>query len=232
MTVDLFLNGPLGLWVLDQVDAAQVGVVNSPSPGICARARNLGMTAHGGWDADPGIEARSRVGISMHYPYILDAQDLSQYDRVYNIHPGLLPWGRCYYPVFWALWANEPAGATLHIIDEGIDTGPIVAQAEVPKYDWDTGGSLHRRVSDTEKGLFLDFWNMAPDFMPASLTQPFGGSFHYRHEFFDLKFRAETGQMSGDEVLRLIRCLSHEQYSGMVVRFGGRAYEITASPVE
>lgn len=231
-SVDLFLNGPLGAWVLDQVDARTVGCVHSPSANIVEKACALGIPAFSGNASGVDYMARGRTGLSVHYPYLLKPHLLDRYNAVYNIHPGLLPWGKCYYPVFWALWADEPAGCTLHKIDAGIDTGNIVAQQVVPQYDWDTGGGLHRRVSEAEKGLFLEWWpGLAEGVVPVGVQQVGTGSFHYRREFFDLKARAQAGEMSGGELLRLIRCLSHEQYTGLLVTLGGRRYEVSMRPV-
>lgn len=224
MKVDLFLGGQQGLWVLDNVDAGDIGTVYTTTPEIIIRAEKLGMFACPLLD-----KSGSDIGFCMHYPHLLEPDMVNAYKVVYNIHPGLLPWGRCYYPVFWALWNNEPAGATLHVIDEGIDTGPIVAQREVPKYDWDTGGTLHKRVSEAEKGLFLAYWPYIVNGKEfGGMPQPTGGSFHYRRDFFELKQWAKYGEMSGTEVVRLIRCLSHSDYTGLEVSIGGRMYEISA----
>lgn len=231
MNVDLFLNGPLGVWVLDQVDAGQVGCVHSPMWEICQRARALGIAAVEGNANDVTYHAAS-VGLSMHYPYILKEHVLERYQALYNVHPALLPWGKCYYPVFWALWAGEPAGCTLHRIAAGIDDGQIVAQRAVPAYPWDTGGTLHRRVSEAEQGLFLEYWPMiAAGEALASRPQPESGSFHYRSEFLRLKNEAAVEALSGTELLDLIRCLSHPDYSGLVVTLGGRTYEVSARPL-
>lgn len=52
---------------------------------------------------------------------------------ILNIHPSLLPRGRGPEPVFWTLRRGERVtGATVHRMDAGFDTGPIVAQAEMP----------------------------------------------------------------------------------------------------
>ncbi|MGH2615700.1 MAG: methionyl-tRNA formyltransferase [Thermomicrobiales bacterium] len=52
---------------------------------------------------------------------------------ILNVHPSLLPAGRGPEPVFWTLRRGEPVtGATVHRMDAGFDTGPIVAQAEMP----------------------------------------------------------------------------------------------------
>jgi len=49
-----------------------------------------------------------------------------------NVHPSLLPANRGPEPVFWTLRRGERrTGATVHLMDAGLDTGPIVAQAEV-----------------------------------------------------------------------------------------------------
>ena len=219
MPVDLFLGGPLGLWVLDQVSADEVGAVYTETPEIIERVAALQL---GRWP--------SQVGLSVHYPRLLPPQVLSGYRAIYNIHPGLLPWGRGYYPVFWSMWADEPTGCTLHQIDGGIDTGPIVAQRRVPKYSWDTGGSLHRRVSEAGKGLFLEYWPLLQgEALLGTVAQQSQGSYHNRADFFALK--RDTVARSGTELLRLIRCLSHEQYTGLEVEWGGRQYEISARPM-
>lgn len=221
MKVDLFLGGPLGLWVLDQVDAKDIGTVYTCTPEIISRARKLGMSG-----------AKGDIGFSMHYPYLLKPDVISTYKAIYNIHPGLLPYGRSYYPVFWSLWQNEPTGCTLHIIDDGIDTGPIIAQKRVVKYEWDTGGSLHRRVSEAEKALFLEYWpRIIGGEKFIAVPQSDGGSLHYRRDFFELKKRARYEQMNGSQIIHLITCLSHEQYTGLEVIIGGRRYEISAREV-
>jgi len=102
--VDLFLGGPLGLWVLDNVDPNTINQIVTEDDAIFDRAYELrlsGIYTH---------DAVAPIGLSVHYPRLLDADTIAKYEHIYNIHPGLLPWGRCYYPVFWALWANEPAG--------------------------------------------------------------------------------------------------------------------------
>jgi len=52
-----------------------------------------------------------------------------------NTHPSLLPYNRGKHYNFWALVEQAPFGVTLHFVDSGVDTGPIVAQREI-HYDW------------------------------------------------------------------------------------------------
>jgi phosphoribosylglycinamide formyltransferase 1 len=75
-------------------------------------------------------------------------------DRIINIHPSLLP----KYPglAAWrqALEAGEKvSGCTVHLVDSGMDTGKILAQATVPILPDDTPERLHARIQQAEHAL-------------------------------------------------------------------------------
>ncbi len=75
--------------------------------------------------------------------------------RIINIHPSLLP----KYPGLraWeqALTAGETvSGCTVHYVDEGVDTGEIIAQAEVDVMPDDTAETLHERIQEAEHILY------------------------------------------------------------------------------
>jgi phosphoribosylglycinamide formyltransferase-1 len=77
--------------------------------------------------------------------------------RILNIHPALLP-------AFPGLDAQKQAldygvkftGCTVHIVDEGVDTGPIVFQDVVPVYDDDTVDSLSARILKEEHRIYTE----------------------------------------------------------------------------
>jgi len=76
-------------------------------------------------------------------------------DRVLNIHPSLLP----AYPGLesWkqAMDAGEKeSGCSVHFVDEGMDTGPVILQESVPILDGDTSQSLHERIQVVEHRLY------------------------------------------------------------------------------
>ena len=56
-----------------------------------------------------------------------------------NAHPGLLPEHRGLDPVLWSVLKGDPVGATLHLMDSGIDTGPVLIRRELP---WRGASSL------------------------------------------------------------------------------------------
>ena len=75
--------------------------------------------------------------------------------RVLNIHPALLP----AFPGL-AAWKQALAygvkvtGCTVHFVDEGIDSGPIIVQRSVPVLDGDTPDSLHARIQTAEHAAY------------------------------------------------------------------------------
>lgn len=50
---------------------------------------------------------------------------------ILNLHISLLPWNRGAHPNFWAFYDGTPSGVSIHFVDEGIDTGPILFQKPV-----------------------------------------------------------------------------------------------------
>ncbi|UQN07030.1 phosphoribosylglycinamide formyltransferase [Deinococcus sp. QL22] len=82
--------------------------------------------------------------------------------RVVNVHPSLLPrhGGRGMYGdrVHQAVLVagDKESGATVHLVTQGIDEGPILAQARVPVLPGDTLASLKTRVQATEGNLMLE----------------------------------------------------------------------------
>ena len=77
--------------------------------------------------------------------------------RVVNTHPALLPSFPGAHAVADALaYGVKVSGVTVHLIDEGIDTGPVVAQAPVPVLPGDDEAALHRRIQDVERPLYVD----------------------------------------------------------------------------
>jgi phosphoribosylglycinamide formyltransferase 1 len=77
--------------------------------------------------------------------------------RIINTHPAFLPEFRGAHGVRDALAAGVPeTGASVILVDDGVDTGPIVAQERVPILPGDTEASLHERIKVVERRLLLD----------------------------------------------------------------------------
>lgn len=77
--------------------------------------------------------------------------------RLVNSHPALLPAFPGMHAVRDALrYGVRVTGATLFLVDEGVDTGPVVAQAAVPVHDDDDEDTLHERIKVEERRMLVD----------------------------------------------------------------------------
>jgi phosphoribosylglycinamide formyltransferase-1 len=85
-------------------------------------------------------------------PAVLSAFPL----RIVNTHPALLPSFPGAHAVRDALaYGVRVTGATIHLVDEGVDTGPIIAQSAVPVQAQDDEETLHERIKAAERELLV-----------------------------------------------------------------------------
>ena len=224
--IDLYLGSDLGLRALEQIPLNFLSKVITLDDRISDLAQSKGIKVIFGNANKVDFEPAS-IGFSIHYPRILKQDLISRYRKIYNLHPGYLPWGKGYYPIFWALWEDTRAGATLHEIVKGVDEGSIVEQIQVEHYPFDTGFSLFERVRAAEKKLFDKYFRKIArgETLPAA-SQPPGGTYHTKKEFFDLKRPENWQTMSAEELVRLIRCLSFPGYTGLEISLDGKKFSL------
>ncbi len=108
-----------------------------------------------------------------------DLLDHPRYGLV-NGHPGLLPAYRGLDPVCWSIKHGDPLGATVHFMDEGIDTGPILLRRELPATAWSDCCdlvSVRLRVMQLAADLILEFLSQ-PDRYPPKPQNPAEGNYY------------------------------------------------------
>lgn len=230
--VDLLLGPKIGLWVLKHADLSLVRNVITLDIVIAEAAREQRIAVHMG-NVNQLKYQSSEVALSVHYPRILREPAIARYRKVYNLHPGLLPWGKGYFPVFWALWEQTPAGATLHEITAGIDEGPVIAQEDVEVLPDDTGGSLHAKVTDAEKRLFERYWSQLSQGEDIPATAQRGrGTYHTKKDFVELKQNSSWQSMNANDLLRLARAMTMPGYSGLEVSLGETRFALELIPAD
>ena len=157
----------------DKVLDAEIVMVMSDNPDayILTRAREAGIPAElidcGGYKTRFPDESQSAVAAKLEalgvdliclagFMRLVKQPMLDAFpDRVLNIHPSLLP----AYPglMAWKQAVEDGAvesGCTVHYVDAGMDTGPIILQLKVPVVDGDTAESLHQRIQVAEHALY------------------------------------------------------------------------------
>lgn len=75
-----------------------------------------------------------------------------------NVHPGLNPYNRGWYPQVFSIINKLPAGATIHIMNEEVDAGGIIAQKEVSINEFDCSYDVYERVQETEMSLLKEWF--------------------------------------------------------------------------
>jgi len=113
--------------------------------------RDARDTAMADWLESQGVELVVCAG----YMHLLRRCFLDRCpDAVVNVHPALLPAFPGARAVEEALAAGvDETGATVHLVDEGVDTGPVLRQEAVPVRPGDTAESLHARIREVEHRL-------------------------------------------------------------------------------
>lgn len=103
---------------------------------------------------------------SFGYRHILSSEVLGTAKRpVLNLHLSYLPYNRGAHPNFWSFVDNTPPGVTLHELDAGIDTGPIVCQRLV-NLSHERGATF----ASTYQQLLLEAEQLCIDFMERILS--------------------------------------------------------------
>lgn len=96
--------------------------------------------------------------VSAGFMKIIGPQVLAAFSgRIINTHPALLPKFPGAHAVADALAAGEKVtGSTIHFVDEGVDTGEVIAQEKVDIEVSDTENTLHERIKVIERKLLVD----------------------------------------------------------------------------
>lgn len=143
---------------------------------------------------------------------------------VIGAHPTLLPIGRGRAAVPWAIIRGlDKTGVTFFKMDEGVDTGPILDQFEIPLASSETATELYEKVNKAHVQLIQQIWPK------LQLNQVVGRlQDETKASYWDGR-KPEDGEfsyhMSVAEVDRLVRATTHP-YPGAYIMLGGRKHII------
>jgi methionyl-tRNA formyltransferase len=168
------------------------------------------------------------LGVLAWWPKIVREPLLSlPHSGFINTHPSLLPHNRGKHYNFWSIVERAPFGVSLHMVDQGVDTGDIVSQAPIP-YTWeDTGGSLYQKATAAILRLFHDTYPKIRSLDFARRPQDLAaGSFHLASELdaaseivLDQTYRAR-------DLLNLLRARTFPGHPACRFSDGEEVYEV------
>lgn len=164
------------------------------------------------------------LGVSVSFGYLLPRMALELFPAgCINLHTGYLPYNRGAYPNVWSIVEITPAGVTLHYIDEGVDTGDIIARREVAVEPIDTGRTLFEKLEEGALRLFQEMWPLVVSGRaPRTSQSPSEGTSHRiddvaRIDEIDLDRTYRAG-----DLINLLRARTFPPHSGAFFRVGGR----------
>ena len=177
---------------------------------------------------------QASVGLSCGYRHKLKPEEWACFpDGILNLHTGYLPWNKGAYPNVWPILDSSPAGVTLHRVDEGWDTGPILAQVKIEVEPIDTAYTLYEKLlaegvkmvaavvreTEAQNATGGGGW-------PRGFPQDFrAGSFHRKADLAEWgnNFERYYGAI---DAMRRLRALSFPGY-GLRYRQDGKLIEAT-----
>ncbi|MCX6361549.1 MAG: formyltransferase family protein [Armatimonadetes bacterium] len=147
--------------------------------------------------------------VGVHFPYIVPPAALAIARTGFlNLHPALLPYNRGWHTPSWAILDGTPYGATLHWMDEGLDTGDIAMQRPVEVRPDDTAHGLYQRELAAELELFREALPLLLRGVLPRTAQPEGGTLHRRSELAALRSPDPAARVRAGEFMRRIRALT------------------------
>jgi phosphoribosylglycinamide formyltransferase-1 len=138
------------------------GLARAERAGVPTFVRQVGQfTSRGHWDntlTDTVAAFEPDLVVLAGFMKLVGPEFLGRFaGRVVNTHPALCPaFPGTSGPADALAYGVKVTGATLFVVDEGVDTGPIIAQTVVPVEDDDDVDTLHERIKVAEREMLVD----------------------------------------------------------------------------
>lgn len=133
--------------------------------------------------------------------------------RCINIHPGLNPHNRGWFPQVFSILNKKPIGCTIHLMDSEIDHGAIIYQKEVKVDSWDTSLEVYLRVVNAEKALIKDHLIDLVTESYTCKTMEVEGNYNGIKDFKELTRLNLNHKASLEEHIDLLRALTHGDFN-------------------
>ena len=126
------------------------------------------------------VESGINLLISYNYRYIIENEVLQIPGlRSLNLHTSLLPFNRGSHPILWAILDGTPLGVTIHKIEKGLDTGPIVLQKEIQFIAQNKSlREVYEEINTALVDIFCTNWINLRDGNYITIPQAGPGTYH------------------------------------------------------
>lgn len=150
--------------------------------------------------------------LSVHCKQIFP-KELVKNIRCINIHPGLNPHNRGWFPQVFSIINKKPVGCTIHLMDEEIDHGHIIYQKEVSIDSWDTSIDVYNKVISAEKKLISSHLvNLINEAYESQVLEN-EGNYNGIKDFKSLAQLELSSKGTLGEHIDLLRALTHGEFN-------------------
>ncbi len=157
------------------------------------------------------IIAQYDLVISLHCKQLFPPE-LVRGIRCINVHPGLNPHNRGWFPQVFSILNGKPCGATIHEIDEQLDHGGIIAQKEVKIEAWDTSLTAYDKILDAEIDLIEAYMPNIIEGNYKTIKPSSEGNLNLKKDFDALCQIQLTDTDTFQNHLNRLRALTHGNY--------------------
>ena len=149
--------------------------------------------------------------LSLHCKQIFPAELVEQH-RCINVHPGLNPYNRGWFPHVFSIVNKLPAGVTIHEMDSEIDHGKIICQEQIEINDHETSFDIYQKLLKTEAKLLDEYIEVIMSGNYDATYPICEGNVNYKRDFeamcaLDLE---RTGKFR--EFLDILRATTFDQF--------------------
>lgn len=231
---DASVGNMIAEWLLENYPGDIGAMVVTRESSLCDVARNkkiscLVFESEAQLQIELSNLAPFDLGILAWWPKIVSNSLISlASDGFINTHPSFLPYNRGKHYNFWALVEQVPFGVSLHFVDEGIDTGDIVAQLPIP-YTWeDTGETLYLKASHLMVKLFKSTYPHIRSEKISRISQNITrGSSHFAKELEVASKIALDQNYTARNLINLLRARTFPGNPACWFEDNGEIYEIS-----
>jgi len=191
------------------------------------------------WDGPMLREKKTLEGIrnlkpdlilSILFIYILKPELLTIPQKgAINLHNGYLPYNAGVYANVWSIVDETPSGATLHYMDEGVDTGDIIAQREILVKFEDTGESLYHKTEQVCVDLFKDTWPQIKHNSIKRIPQKRSGTYHSPNDVRKIDKIDLHSKYKAKDLINILRARTFPPYESAYVEVEGKKYYLRIS---
>jgi len=165
--------------------------------------------------------------ISIYFGYILKPEILNIPPRgSINLHPAYLPYNRGAHPNVWSIVDETTPGTTLHYMDEGIDTGKIIARKSLPPDFKDTGKTLYQKLEALSIELFKETWPLIKANKIQTIEPKEKATYHYVKDLATLNEIDPNKEYKAIDLINILRARTFPPYRSSYMEIEGKRYYI------